>query len=193
MLAHTLGNPFDLDAVEAVRRAARPLACRGHVRRRRLDLTAEHVGTFGDLATVSFYPAHHITMGEGGRSRPTAAAEEARRIVPRLGPRLLVRPGKDNTCGKRFEWQLGELPLRLRPQVHYPTRLQPEGHRHAGGRRGRPAREARRLRGAPARNFAALRAALEPLAEFSSCPRRPPGASRAGSASRSPCGPRPDF
>ena len=67
MLAHTLGNPFDLDAVADARRAARPLARRGQLRRaRQPPTTARLTGTFGDLATASFYPAHHITMGEGG-------------------------------------------------------------------------------------------------------------------------------
>jgi CDP-4-dehydro-6-deoxyglucose reductase, E1 len=68
------------------------------------------VGTFGDLATTSFYPAHHITMGEGGAVLTNSRCCNARGILPRLGPRLLVRPGCDNTCGKRFDWQLGDLP-----------------------------------------------------------------------------------
>jgi CDP-4-dehydro-6-deoxyglucose reductase, E1 len=111
MLAHTLGNPFDLAAVK--------------------DFTERHglwliedccdavgatydgrlVGTFGDLATVSFYPAHHITMGEGGcvltdSPRLKTLAESFRD----WGRDCWCDPGKDNTCGKRFGWCLGQLP-----------------------------------------------------------------------------------
>jgi len=69
------------------------------------------VGTFGDLATVSFYPAHHITMGEGGcvltdNSKLKTLVESFRD----WGRDCWCEPGKDNTCGKRFGWQLGELP-----------------------------------------------------------------------------------
>ena len=69
------------------------------------------VGTFGDLATVSFYPAHHITMGEGGcvlTDTPLLAT-----LVESFrdwGRDCWCDPGKDNTCGKRFDWQLGQLP-----------------------------------------------------------------------------------
>ena len=66
-MAHTLGNPFDLDAVIDIAHGARPLARRGQLRRRSAPLyDGKLTGTFGDLATLSFYPAHHITMGEGG-------------------------------------------------------------------------------------------------------------------------------
>jgi CDP-6-deoxy-D-xylo-4-hexulose-3-dehydrase len=109
--AHTLGNPFDLDAVKAfaVRHDlwfiedscdAVGAAYRGR-----------KVGTFGDLATTSFYPAHHITMGEGGSvlmEKPLL-----RTLVESFrdwGRDCWCAPGKDNTCGKRFDWQLGELP-----------------------------------------------------------------------------------
>ena len=67
MLAHTLGNPFDLDGGDGIRPQARSVADRGLLRCGRLHLSqGRKVGTFGDLATTSFYPAHHITMGEGG-------------------------------------------------------------------------------------------------------------------------------
>jgi CDP-6-deoxy-D-xylo-4-hexulose-3-dehydrase len=68
------------------------------------------VGTFGDIATLSFYPAHHITMGEGGAvftNRRTQAIAESFRD---WGRDCYCAPGKDNTCGKRFCWQLGDLP-----------------------------------------------------------------------------------
>ena len=69
------------------------------------------VGTFGDLATVSFYPAHHMTMGEGGAVM--MRSPKLRKIVESFrdwGRDCWCAPGKDNTCGKRFDWQLGELP-----------------------------------------------------------------------------------
>ena len=67
MLAHTLGNPFDLDAVKAIAERHDLWLIEDTLRRRRARPgDGRQVGTFGDLATVSFYPAHHITMGEGG-------------------------------------------------------------------------------------------------------------------------------
>jgi CDP-6-deoxy-D-xylo-4-hexulose-3-dehydrase len=69
------------------------------------------VGTFGDLATVSFYPAHHITMGEGGAVITDSALLQS--LVESFrdwGRDCWCDPGKENTCGKRFQWQLGELP-----------------------------------------------------------------------------------
>ena len=111
MAAHTLGNPFDLAAVtDFVRRHDLWLiedCCDavGSTYQGRL------AGTFGDLATVSFYPAHHITMGEGGcvlTDRPIL-----KKLVESFrdwGRRCWCDPGKDNTCGKRFDWQLGGFP-----------------------------------------------------------------------------------
>jgi len=111
MLAHTLGNPFDVDAVlEAVKRHNLWLIednCDAVGSTYKGKLT----GTFGDLATVSFYPAHHITMGEGGcvltNSPKLKTLMESFRD---WGRDCWCDPGKENTCGKRFEWQLGELP-----------------------------------------------------------------------------------
>ena len=111
MLAHTLGNPFDLGAVkEFTDRHGLWLVedCCDAVGS---TYGGRHVGTFGDLATVSFYPAHHITMGEGGcvltdRPRLKKLVESFRD----WGRDCWCETGKDNTCGKRFEWQLGELP-----------------------------------------------------------------------------------
>ena len=131
-----------------LRRQAQPLADRRLLRRRRLrPIRASTVGTFGDLATCSFYPAHHITMGEGGcvldRSPP---AQNAGRIVPRLGPRLLVRSGQGQHLRQTLRLAAGPAPRRLRPQIHLLAhRLQPESHRHAGRRRRGPAQEAARF------------------------------------------------
>ncbi len=111
MVAHTLGNPFDLDAVMAVARKHRLWViedCCDAVGARYCD---RMVGTFGDLATVSFYPAHHLTMGEGGAVLTSDAG--LKRIVESLrdwGRDCWCEPGHDNTCRRRFDWQLGELP-----------------------------------------------------------------------------------
>ncbi|GLC26696.1 lipopolysaccharide biosynthesis protein RfbH [Roseisolibacter agri] len=111
MIAHTLGNPFDLAAVTAfVRQHGLRLVedCCDAVG---ATYAGRPVGTFGDLATVSFYPAHHITMGEGGAVLTNAPA--LRTLVESFrdwGRDCWCEPGKDNTCGKRFGWQLGELP-----------------------------------------------------------------------------------
>ena len=111
MLAHTLGNPFDLEAVmEFVQRHDLWLVedCCDAVG---ATYRGQHVGTFGDSATFSFYPAHHITMGEGGcvlTNRPIL-----KKLVESFrdwGRDCWCEPGKDNTCGKRFDWKLGGLP-----------------------------------------------------------------------------------
>lgn len=116
MIAHSLGNPFDVLAIQKI--------CEEHnlyliedccdafgATIRLPDGTEKGVGTFGELATLSFYPAHHITMGEGGAvlmdSMKLARICESFRD---WGRDCYCEPGKDNTCGKRFEWQLGELP-----------------------------------------------------------------------------------
>ena len=110
MLAHTLGNPFNIDAVlEVVKRHDLWLIedncdALGSMYKGRLT------GTFGDLATVSFYPAHHITMGEGGcvltnKSKLKVLVESFRD----WGRDCWCDPGKANTCGKRFKWQMGKL------------------------------------------------------------------------------------
>lgn len=111
ILPHTLGNPFDVAGVlEFVRKHDLWLIedCCDAVG---ATYGGQHVGTFGDFATVSFYPAHHITMGEGGAV--LVRHPKLRTIVESLrdwGRDCWCEPGKDNTCGKRFDWQLGELP-----------------------------------------------------------------------------------
>ena len=71
----------------------------------------KHVGTFGDVATLSFYPAHHITMGEGGAVFTNSIKiKRVSESIRDWGRDCYCEPGKDNTCGKRFNWQLGDLP-----------------------------------------------------------------------------------
>jgi len=111
MLAHTLGNPFDLDAVVDLARRHNLWLIEDCCDAVGATYRGKMVGTFGHLATVSFYPAHHITTGEGGcvlTNRPVL-----KKLVESFrdwGRDCWCAPGKENTCGKRFEWQLGDLP-----------------------------------------------------------------------------------
>lgn len=109
--AHTLGNPFDLAAVaEFARRHGLWLIedCCDAVGS---SFQGRKVGTFGDIATASFYPAHHITMGEGGGVLTnTPLLRTLAESFRDWGRDCWCAPGKDNTCGKRFDWQLGDLP-----------------------------------------------------------------------------------
>jgi CDP-6-deoxy-D-xylo-4-hexulose-3-dehydrase len=112
IFAHTLGNPFDVDAVSAFARKHQLWLIEDCCDALGSKFGGRNVGTFGDLATCSFYPAHHITMGEGGcvaTNQPhlTKLIESFRD----WGRDCWCAPGKDNTCGKRFEWQLGSLPF----------------------------------------------------------------------------------
>lgn len=112
MMAHTLGNPFDVAAIKAI--------CKEH------DLwliedscdalgstyDGKRTGSFGDTATVSFYPAHHITTGEGGAVFVNSPLIKKQVESFRdWGRDCYCATGHDNTCHKRFEWQLGDLPL----------------------------------------------------------------------------------
>ncbi|MCU1284853.1 MAG: DegT/DnrJ/EryC1/StrS aminotransferase [Acidobacteriales bacterium] len=111
VLAHTLGNPFDLTAVTEFTRKHGLWLVEDCCDAVGSTYKGRSVGTFGDLATVSFYPAHHITMGEGGcvlsDKPPLTKLVESFRD---WGRDCWCAPGKDNTCGKRFDWQLGSLP-----------------------------------------------------------------------------------
>jgi len=111
IFAHTLGNPFDLDAVTAFAKKHGLWLIEDCCDALGSTYRGQKVGTFGDLATVSFYPAHHITMGEGGcvlTNKPLM-----RTLVESFrdwGRDCWCATGNENTCGKRFDWQLGELP-----------------------------------------------------------------------------------
>ena len=111
MVAHTLGNPFDLDAVVAFAKRHNLWLVEDCCDATGATYKGKKAGTFGDLATVSFYPAHHITMGEGGAV--LINTPEFKKIVESFrdwGRDCWCETGKDNTCGKRFDWKLGDLP-----------------------------------------------------------------------------------
>ncbi len=110
-LAHTLGNPFDLAAVTAFCQKHGLWLIEDCCDALGATYDGRPAGAFGDLATVSFYPAHHITMGEGGAV--VTDTGKLRRLVESFrdwGRDCWCEPGKDNTCGRRFDWQLGSLP-----------------------------------------------------------------------------------
>ncbi|WP_159729563.1 lipopolysaccharide biosynthesis protein RfbH [Methylosinus sp. Ce-a6] len=111
MIAHTLGNPFNVEAVTAICRKYGLWLVEDCCDALGSTFDGRLVGTFGDIGTVSFYPAHHITMGEGGAvftNDPVlkTIAESFRD----WGRDCYCAPGKDNTCNKRFDWKLGDLP-----------------------------------------------------------------------------------
>lgn len=111
MLAHSLGNPFDLETVKSVCERYGLWLVEDCCDALGSLYKGQRVGTFGDIATLSFYPAHHITMGEGGAvftNNPELAkiAESFRD----WGRDCYCKPGRDNTCGRRFCWKLGDLP-----------------------------------------------------------------------------------
>ena len=111
MMAHTLGNPFNLGVVMEVAKKYNLWVIEDDCDSLGATYNGQKTGTFGDLATLSFYPAHHITMGEGGavlinNIRLKMLAESFRD----WGRDCYCEPGKDNTCNKRFCQQLGELP-----------------------------------------------------------------------------------
>jgi len=111
MLAHTLGNPFDLGAVAEFAQEHDLWFIEDCCDAVGATYHGQNVGTFGDLATVSFYPAHHITMGEGGCVLTNESLLKT--IVESFrdwGRDCWCETGKDNTCNKRFKWQLGDLP-----------------------------------------------------------------------------------
>jgi len=111
MLAHSLGNPFNLDVVTTLCKKYNLWLIEDCCDALGSTYRGKMVGTFGDIGTLSFYPAHHITMGEGGAvftnsGRLKTIAESFRD----WGRDCFCGPGKDNSCRKRFSWKLGDLP-----------------------------------------------------------------------------------
>jgi CDP-6-deoxy-D-xylo-4-hexulose-3-dehydrase len=176
MLAHTLGNPYDLDAVLDV------------VGRHDLYLIEDNcdalgslyrgrkTGTFGHLATQSFYPPHHLTMGEGGAVLTNSG--RLKRVVESFrdwGRDCWCASGKDNTCGKRFAWQLGQLPEGYDHKYiysHLGYNLKPLDVQAAIGRQ--QLRKLDDFVAARRANHARLVEALRPYEEFLVLPRATP-------------------
>jgi CDP-6-deoxy-D-xylo-4-hexulose-3-dehydrase len=112
MMAHTLGNPFDLDTVRALCKEHGLWLVEDACDSLGSTYDGQKTGSFGDTATLSFYPAHHITTGEGGAV--FVKSPLVRKQVESFrdwGRDCYCETGHDNTCHKRFEWQLGDLPL----------------------------------------------------------------------------------
>ena len=111
MIAHTLGNPFNLEAVTEFCTTHNLWLIEDCCDAVGATYDGQPVGKFGDVATVSFYPAHHITTGEGGAV--LTDQPKLKKLIESFrdwGRDCWCDPGKENTCGKRFDWQLGELP-----------------------------------------------------------------------------------
>jgi CDP-6-deoxy-D-xylo-4-hexulose-3-dehydrase len=111
VMAHTLGNPFDLAAVRALADKHNLWLVEDMCDAVGAEYDGRPVGTFGHIATVSFYPAHHLTMGEGGAVLTNSP--NLKKIIESFrdwGRDCWCDPGKDNTCGKRYGFKLGDLP-----------------------------------------------------------------------------------
>lgn len=111
IVAHTLGNPFDLGEVMRVAEKHKLYVIEDCCDALGARYDGQLVGTFGDIGTVSFYPAHHITMGEGGAVWTDRG--DLKRLLESVrdwGRDCYCAPGQDNTCKKRFNWKLGDLP-----------------------------------------------------------------------------------
>lgn len=111
MIAHTLGNPFDLSTVREIADRYNLWLIEDCCDALGSTYQGKMVGTFGDIATLSFYPAHHITMGEGGAVFTNSGSLKLiLESIRDWGRDCFCAPGKDDTCGKRFCWKLGGLP-----------------------------------------------------------------------------------
>jgi CDP-4-dehydro-6-deoxyglucose reductase, E1 len=111
VLAHTLGNPYRADVLSAWCKKEGLYLVEDCCDALGSTIGDRNVGTFGDFATYSFYPAHHITMGEGGAVIPRDGRfRKAAESMRDWGRSCWCEPGKDNTCSKRFGWQMGDLP-----------------------------------------------------------------------------------
>ena len=111
MIAHSLGNPFNIKVVMGICKKNNLWLIEDNCDALGSLYNGQLTGTFGDIGTLSFYPAHHITMGEGGAVFTNN--QELKLIIESFrdwGRDCYCAPGKDNTCGKRFCWKLGDLP-----------------------------------------------------------------------------------
>jgi CDP-6-deoxy-D-xylo-4-hexulose-3-dehydrase len=111
MMAHTLGNPFNLDLVCQLAQKYDLWVIEDNCDALGGTYRGQNLGSFGDMATLSFYPAHHITTGEGGAIlTKRAVLKPIIESIRDWGRDCWCAPGKDNTCQKRYEWKLGDLP-----------------------------------------------------------------------------------
>ena len=111
MLAHTLGNPFNLNYIKELCKKYNLWLIEDCCDALGSTYENKHVGSFGDIGTLSFFPAHHITMGEGGAIfTDNPLLKKIIESIRDWGRDCFCAPGKNNTCGKRFEWKLGQLP-----------------------------------------------------------------------------------
>jgi CDP-6-deoxy-D-xylo-4-hexulose-3-dehydrase len=111
MVAHTLGNPFDAPALARLADEHGLFLVEDCCDALGATIDGRHVGTFGDVGTLSFYPAHHITMGEGGAVfTQDPVLRRAMEAFRDWGRDCYCEPGQDNTCNRRFGWTLGDLP-----------------------------------------------------------------------------------
>ena len=177
MLAHTLGNPFDVDRIKAIAEKNGLWLIEDTCDAVGSTWRGRQAGTFGDVATVSFYPAHHMTMGEGGAV--LTSSPPLKKIIESFrdwGRDCWCEPGDDNTCGKRFEWQLGTLPAGYDHKYSYSRigyNLKLTDMQAAVG-----VAQLKKLDDFVARrreNFAYLRAALESLGDVLILPEATPG------------------
>lgn len=110
-MAHTLGNPFDIKAIKEICEDHNLWLIEDNCDALGSKYDGKYTGTFGDLATLSFYPAHHITTAEGGAVLTNdPQLYQIARSIRDWGRDCWCPTGKDNTCGRRFNWQMGKLP-----------------------------------------------------------------------------------
>lgn len=177
MMAHTLGNPFDLEAVSRLCREKGLWLVEDCCDALGSRFGGRPVGSFGDVGTLSFYPAHHITTGEGGAVFTNGG--KLRKLLESFrdwGRDCWCAPGKDDTCGRRFGWKLGDLPEGYDHKYvysHLGYNLKMTDLQAAVG-----VAQLERLPGfiaARRANFARLRERLEPLERYFVLPEATPG------------------
>lgn len=111
MIAHALGNPFDLETICSIAKKHDLFLIEDCCDALGATFNGQSVGSFGEVGTLSFYPAHHITTGEGGAVfTKNNKIKRAMECIRDWGRDCWCEPGEDNTCKKRFDWMLGQLP-----------------------------------------------------------------------------------
>ena len=177
MLAHTMGVPFEVGELSEICKKKGIWLIEDNCDALGSKYNGQFTGTFGDLATFSFYPAHHITMGEGGCV--AVQTNELKTLVESFrdwGRDCNCGPGEDNSCKRRFEWKLGDLPFGYDHKYcysHIGYNLKATDMQAAVG--------VSQLKKLPAflemrrKNFAALHHGLNDLSEFFILPEATPG------------------